>query len=116
MNERIPTSFDGQTSGPEENIATELWRLWIGELKPHFEAEKDFLEKYGEETGYGKAYVARVLEDQRRMEELVWEKADEGVRQFAKVLGAHIRFKNEFFLSRVCTILELDGPFAEGTR
>jgi len=94
----------------QEDLAAELWRLWIGELKPYFEAEKDFLQKYGEDTGYGKDYVTRVLEDQRRMEELVWERQDDGVRHFAKILGAHIRFKNDFFMSRVCQILELDGP------
>jgi len=100
---------------PEENVAAELWRLWISELKPHFEAEKDFLVKYGEESGYGRDYVTRILEDQRRMEELVWDKAGDGVRQFAKVLGAHIKYKNEFFTSRVCRILELDGPAMEGS-
>ncbi len=116
MNNLSQTYTYDQSPDPEneENVAAELWRLWVGELKPHFEAEKDFLEKYGEKTGYGPDYISRVLADQHKMEELVWEKGPEGVRQFAKILATHIHFKNEFFTKRVCHILEFDGPATQG--
>jgi hypothetical protein len=115
MNE-YPQISTNNSFGPEgeEDLAIELWRLWISELKPHFEAEKDFLVKYGKDNGYDPDYVARVLEDQKKMEELVWEKEGMSVGRFARTLSAHIRFKNDFFVSRVRNILELEGPASRG--
>ncbi len=89
-----------------EPVGAELWRMWTSEIKPHFSAEKDFLQKYGGEVGYDRKYIARVLEDHRMMEELVWKNGNEGVGQFAKVLAAHLRFKEEFFSEKVRKIVE----------
>lgn len=88
-----------------ESLGAELWRLWTGEIKPHFTSEAEFLKKYGEEAGYDRAYIGRVLSDHRLMEELVWGKDDESAARFAKVLAAHIEFKNAFFKERVRDIV-----------
>jgi hypothetical protein len=93
--------------GPvRESLGAEVWRLWTSEIKPHFKAEAEFLQKYGENAGYGRDYIGRVLADHRLMEELVWADGDAGVARFAKVLAAHIRFKQEFFAQMVRNIVD----------
>jgi|SRR5579859_2376711 len=84
-----------------EDLSAELWRIWRTEIKPHFEAEKEFLESYGEAAGYERDYIARVLEDQKVMEELAWRRGGENIHEFTKVLNAHIRYKEDYFLLRV---------------
>ena len=90
----------------EESLGAELWRLWTVEIKPHFTAEAEFLQKYGEESGYDRAYIGRVLSDHRLMEELVWGRDDESAGRFAKILAAHIQYKKAFFEERVRGIVE----------
>ncbi len=97
-----------------ESLGAELWRLWTSEIKPHFSAEAEFLQKYGEGAGYGRGYIGRVLTDHRLLEELVWANGNEGVARFAKVLAAHIRFKQEFFSERVRAIIEGGSPAEKG--
>jgi len=92
-----------------ESLGAELWRLWTVEIKPHFIAEGEFLQKYGEAAGYDRAYIGRVLSDHRLMEELVWEKDDVSVSRFARVLAAHIQYKKVFFEERVRAIVEPGG-------
>ena len=95
-----------ESSAAEEPVGAELWRIWSVEIKPHFTAEEEFLLKYGDEAGYDQKYIARVLSDHRVMETLVWKNGDEGVRDFAKVLAAHIRYREDYFTLRLSRILE----------
>ncbi len=104
--EKKPMNEWAGNGAAEEPVGAELWRIWTSEIKPHFAAEEEFLRKYGDEAGYDQKYVARVLSDHRVMEALVWRSGDEGVRDFAKVLATHIRYKEEFFSQRVSRILE----------
>jgi hypothetical protein len=90
----------------EEPAGAELWRIWTSEIKPYFIAEEGFLRKYGDEAGYDQKYIARVLGDHRMMEAMVWRNGDEGVRDFARMLAVHIRYKEDFFSQRVRLILE----------
>jgi|GEM_PF-2657687 len=108
MNEQESNRMNGPAGfrSVEEPLGAELWRMWSSEIKPHFMAEKAFLEKYGSHAGYEAKYIARILEDQRLLEELVWKNGDQGVQDFAKVLAAHIRFKEEFFAERIRRVLE----------
>ena len=92
-----------------ESLGTELWRMWTTEIKPHFASEAEFLQKYGEGAGYDRNYIGRVLSDHRLLEELVWGKDDESIARFAKVLAAHIQFKQAFFEEKVRQIVEADG-------
>lgn len=92
-----------------ESLSAELWRMWTAEIKPHFVEEAEFLQKYGEGAGYDRNYIGRVLSDHRLLEELVWGKDVESISRFAKVLSAHIHYKQAFFAERVRQIVEADG-------
>lgn len=99
----------------EEPAGAELWRIWSAEIKPYFAAEEEFLKKYGDEAGYDQKYIARVLSDHRMMEALVWRNGEEGVRDFAKILADHIRYKEDFFSQRVRGIMESgNAPVSAG--
>lgn len=101
------SKIEGDSNG--ESLGAELWRYWSAEIKPHFNAEAEFLQKYGEAAGYDRNYIGRVLSDHRLMEELVWGKDDESVTRFAKVLAAHIHYKQVFFEEQVRRIVEAEG-------
>jgi hypothetical protein len=90
----------------EINVMGEIWRYWVGDLKPHFTAEAEFLQKYGVEAGYGTGYIARVLDDHRLLEKLVWKDGQETALEFARLLSAHIRYKEDYFLERVRHLVE----------
>ena len=92
-----------------EVLDMELWRMWTSEIKPHFSGEAEFLLKYGENAGYEPIHIARILSDHQLLERLVWRKGNEGVLQFAKVLDAHLRYKEEIFINRVRQITEEDS-------
>src|SRR5690242_7252889 len=103
MKDYLHELMNGSRWKPEglEDPSAELWRMWRKEIKPHFDAEKEFLETYGEAAGYERDYITRVLEDQLVMEELAWRRGGENIREFTKVLNAHIRYKEEYFFARV---------------
>ena len=93
-----PTRWEAES---REDLSAELWRMWRTEIRPHFEGEKEFLETYGEAAGYDRDYITRVLEDQLVMEELAWRRGGENIHEFTKVLNAHIRYKEDYFLARI---------------
>ena len=102
---------DGAHGDP---LANELWRFWAKDIRPHFAVEADFLRKYGAEVGYEDRYIARVLDDHRLLEELVWDQGGESVRHFTGLLAAHIRFKEDYFKERVRRVVEERTPAPEG--
>ena len=107
MNDYLETSWKGKEDGaePVEDITGEVRRIWINELKPHFDTEREFLLKHGVPSGYDRPYITKVLEDHWLMEKLVWSSGEENVRKFTRLLAAHIRFKQDYFAYRVGTIL-----------
>lgn len=107
----ITSDRDGAYGEP---LANELWRFWAKDIRPHFTVEADFLRKYGAGVGYEDRYIARVLDDHRLLEELVWTQGGESVRHFTKLLAAHIRFKEDYFKVRVRQIVEDRTPAPEG--
>ena len=103
MSDMSIPAWPGQEGRP---LGEELWRFWAADIRPHFVAEADFLRKYGSEAGYENRYIARVLDDHRLLEELVWSQGEESVRSFAGLLASHIRFKEDYFKERVRKIVE----------
>ncbi len=104
MTEILDPIDDGKEGdGP---LGDELWRFWAADIRPHFAAEADFLRKYGSDAGYENPYIARVLDDHRLLEELVWKTGQENIRHFAVLLADHIHFKEEYFKQRVQKIVE----------
>lgn len=106
MSETLDSVRAGMDGGAADPLGDELWRFWAADIRPHFAAEADFLKKYGTDAGYETRYIARVLDDHRLLEELVWTKGEENIRHFAGLLAAHIRFKEDYFKERVRKIVE----------
>ena len=80
--------------------------MWRAEIKPYFQEEAEFLEKYGTKTGYELDHIAKILADQRLLEKLIWHEGDDCVAQFAKFLAAYIQYQEGIFLKRVRQIVE----------
>lgn len=103
--EREPLTNAGSTAG-EDPLGAELWRIWAADIRPHFTAEADFLVKYGAQAGYESPYIARVLDDHRLLEKLVWQTGEENIARFAQLLAAHIRYKEEYFSDRLRKVMD----------
>lgn len=88
------------------SVMDEILKFWKTDLQPHFNAEADFLRKYGPEAGYGKDYIARILDDHSMMERVLWKEGVDSWREFTRLLNAHIRFKEDYFLGRVQRFVE----------
>jgi hypothetical protein len=104
--ERKPLNDAGPLSGGDP-LSSELWRIWAADIRPHFAAEADFLTKYGSQAGYESPYIARVLDDHRLLEKLVWQTGEENIAHFAQLLAAHIRYKEEYFSDRLHKVMDI---------
>lgn len=96
----------------EESLGVELRRLWISEIRIHFKAEEEFLQKYGQKAGYSKDYISHVFEWHRTLEKLVWNGNPESIREFHRNLAAYIRFTQEAFQTQTEKIIESGGDYA----
>ena len=108
MNDYLEKPWNGKESGaePEEDLFSEVRRIWVNELKPHFDTERVFLLEHGVPSGYDRPYITRVLEDHRSLEKLVWSSGEENIRKFTRLLADHIRFKQDYFAYRIESVLE----------
>lgn len=103
-------------SSHSEKLDRELKRLWESEIRAYFAAERDFLLKYGRQTGYDDSYIFKVFADHRILEELVQEGGEENTKLFSQRLAGHFRFKEEYAAKHLEKMTDppkgasLDGP------